>query len=561
MYTNYLRLCCLCAFCLFLAACTSGAPVATDAPPTSDTAAEQPSDIPLTSRPTERPTARAQPTTDIPPATLEAELSATLAAGLPPTATPDQTGSTFGGFEGVAVLPLAFEGNNRSLWAAFSYGFRTMDDSHFLAIYTYDEDGWQELDRFDLASSDYVDQAGVQQIELVPERAWIEVQSGAGAHSGVYNLLSFDGTTLRSEVEGVSASPGAGQLQDINNDGVSEVILNASNPYIFCYACGVSEVDYQVMRWDDGAMSRVALTPLPRSAAAELRQVMDEAIALAEAGLWQEAEMLARRAEELNAEEQNPTATWNIALIMLTARGRAEEARNGAYPLLDSLFYGDYTAITGILSGYSAQELFSQPNPLIVGTPAEGFEEQLITSITDYTTRTLEVRPQLATAYFLRGWASYLQNPQSNEALADVQRAAELEPDLPLFASSAEYLSSAQPEGAQPDDSQAIVAAARAYMQQRTGSAAETMITIEKLEGDYARVTIAPVEGSSDPLIAFLQRENGVWNVITDAEGPTPDIEGDVYRDLGIPDKLWNDLRDPDLTDSAPISDTSQQAP
>jgi hypothetical protein len=443
-----------------------------------------------------------------------------------------------GGFEGVNVLPLEVPAGEPPLWAAFSLGF-SIDQQHFVAIYRRAADGWRELDRLLLDTSDVVFEESVRQVEVAPGRVWLEVESGAGAHGGIYALLSFDGTTLREEVMGFSASPGAGALDDLNGDGVPEVVLDQSDYYVFCYACGVVEVNYQVLRWNGTKMVEVTLERLPDTAPDALQQANNEAVILARAGLWQDAALLAEQADQINATlpEPNPTADWNSNLIALTAEGRAEHARVGTYPLLGNLFYGDYTSVLGILSGYSAEELFSRPNPLIAGTVAEGWEEQLIEQIETYTSQALAVRPDLAEAVFLRGWARYLADPTSEAALADVQHAAELEPAQPLFADSVEYLRS----GPVPtDDNQAVVAAAQAYMQQRTGTPSDAEVVVEKLEGNYARALIEPAGEQGEPLRVFLRREQGIWSVIADVNAP--EIDRDAYRSLGIPESMLSDL-------------------
>jgi hypothetical protein len=240
----------------------------------------------------------------------------------------------------------------------------------------------------------------------------------------------------------------------------------------------------------------------------------------------------------MNEEERSNMVTWNSLLIQLIAEERADHALASEYPLLGNLFYGDYTAVMGILSGYSVEELFSQPNPLIVGTVAEGFESRLVETIKAYTTRALAARPDLAEAYFLRGWAHYLENPTSTAALEDVQQAADLAPEQPLIAASVDYLSNEQPADAQ-DDTEAIIATAQAYMQQRTGAEREFTVVVEKQEGDYARVSIADTEDSGDPLITFLKRENGVWSVVADTSEPSQSVED--YRQYGIPETLLDE--------------------
>jgi hypothetical protein len=59
----------------------------------------------------------------------------------------------------------------------------------------------------------------------------------------------------------------------------------------------------------------------------------------------------------------------------------------------------------------------------------------------------LGVKPDLAPAYFLRGWALYLAAPAKNTALAkaDVDKAAALAPGDPLFRQSAQFLAAGSP--------------------------------------------------------------------------------------------------------------------
>lgn len=534
---------------LLLAAC-GGAPAGSVPPAPAEPTLAAPAEasaLPAASpASTPAPTATPSPTTRVPIPTLEAELEATVAAGLPISPTPgdNEDEPAFGGLEGVSVLRLETAGEAAPLWAVFTLGF-SFEQAHFLALYTYAAGEWQELGHVDLEFSDVLFADGVQQVDVTPDRLWIEVQSGAGAHGGVYDLLSFDGSTLRKEIAHTHPrAGGAGRLQDLNDDGTPEVILNQSDDYIFCYACGVVEVNYQVLRWDGTRMVEVTLTPLPDSAPPELRQVNNQAIALADAGLWQDAGMLTSEIDAANASIQDATATWNSALIGLTAEARAAQARRGSYPLLGSVFYGDYTAVIGIFSGYSPEEIFSLPNPLIVGTVAEGFEQALVESIVSYTTRALQQKPDLATAYFLRGWAHYLQDPQSTSALADVQQAADLEPAQALFTQSLTLLGQQQASGLPGATTQqeAIRAAATLYMQNRVGDNVTPVVTIEKLEGDYARATIASETGEGEPLLVFLKYENGRWIVLADVDSPSKGIDLDSYRKLGIPESLLLDL-------------------
>ena len=379
-----------------------------------------------------------------------AELKAMIEASLPPTPTPDTSGFSPGGIVEVGVLPLTVSSGSPPLWAAFSVGMRRFDplQNHFVAIYTRNEAGWQELTRLELGEvsdsealgPDYVSQGWVRQVNVEPSRIWLQLEGGVGAHSGTYHLLSFDGQALKVEVTGFNPSPGGSRVEDLNGDGVLEVLLDATDYYVFCYACGMRLVNFTVLRWDGSQMVEVPLTPLPESASTDLRDLNNRAVELAQAGLWKDALATIEQALALNAQDE--TVAWNAALIRLTAEARRPpyDYESIGYPLLDRIFYGDYAAALDVMHPYSVEELFTQPSPLVVGTVAENFEESLIQHIQTSTTQALQVQPDLAAALFLRGWATHLSNPGSPEALADIERAAELDPNEPLFTQSVTYL-------------------------------------------------------------------------------------------------------------------------
>jgi hypothetical protein len=127
---------------------------------------------------------------------------------------------------------------------------------------------------------------------------------------------------------------------------------------------------------------------------------------------------------------------WNAIYINLVADSRALSVKEGAYPLLSLMFYGDYPAILDLMRVYPVSTLFGKPNPLVVGTVAEGFESQLVDWINDFTSRTIMLKPNLAAPYFLRGWAAYLEDSHSENAVKDIETAVRLAPEERLFAES-----------------------------------------------------------------------------------------------------------------------------
>jgi len=369
---------------------------------------------------------------------------------LPPTPTPDASGFSPGGISEVNVLPLTVTEGSQPLWAVSSFGFRNFETEqyHFVAIYTYDDAAWQELARLELAESPesfdvgpgYLSENSVTQVFIEPSRIWLQVEGGFGAHGGTYHLLSFDGKTLQVEVANLSPSPGAGSLADLNDDGTLEVMLNTTDPYVFCYACSVRKVAFQVLTWDspNQRMFELSIQPMLMGQQGHpARKPTNRAVELAEAGLWKDALAKIIEAKEVAAQAAEPTDSWTLewdyVLIKLHADAMAEEVTQSPYPLLSNIFYGDYAAALDLMRPYTAEQIFSPESPLIVGTVAEGWEETLSDWIVGSTNLALEAQPDLAAAYFLRGWATYLVKPDSPEAQADIERAAELAPEEPLF--------------------------------------------------------------------------------------------------------------------------------
>ena len=376
---------------------------------------------------------------------VEAELRATVMASLPPTPTPDAPGGVPWSEVDVGVLPLSGGEGDPPLWAVFTQGRRTYDpdQGHFVAVYTHDGQDWQELDRVVLTScAEYVGSESLAQVKFEPSRTWLELQSGAGAHGGCYDLLSFDGESLRFEASNSHSSPGAGWVEDLDGDGSPEVVLDLTETYVFCYACGLRYPRFSVLRWDGERLAEVQLSALPQAAPTELRSLNIRAVELAQAGLWKDAQEVIGQA--LTADVQDPiaeaTVAWNGALIGLHAKALADQVGGGVYPLLENAFYGDYDAAVGAMRPYSVEEIWGPETPLVVGTAAEGWEFELSTWISQATNLALRAQPDLAPALFLRGWGAHLRTPGDAKAVADVERAAELAPNDPLFAQSAAYL-------------------------------------------------------------------------------------------------------------------------
>ena len=361
-------------------------------------------------------------------------------------------------FDGLRALALAVPVGNVPIWAVHSSGSRfglldAEEPSHFVAIYTREGAEWRELARLDLANegsdtpeADYLSEESVRQAMVEPSRLWLEVHGGVGAHSGTYQLLSFDGTALRIEVAGFNSFGELGRVADLNDDGVAEAILDQSDAYVFCFACGVRTVDLRVYRWDadQQRMLPVALQMIPVLRGNPAAASVNRAVRLAEHGLWKDALSQISIAGDIAGEVAEPairqTLDWNHVVIKAHVDVHVRAATEGPFPLLANVFYGDYEAAVELMTGLTAGQIFDLETPLVAGTVAEGPLPALSDRIIESSTMAIEARSGLAAAYFLRGWANYLNDPDGRLALADVSRAADLSPDEALFAHAEAHL-------------------------------------------------------------------------------------------------------------------------
>ncbi len=322
-----------------------------------------------------------------------------------------------------------------------------------------------------------------------------------------------------------SSAPGAGYVQDLNGDGLEEVVLDLTEPYVFCYACGVRLVDFSVLRWTGAQLEAVNLALLPDSAPAEARDANNLAVRFAEGWLWADARSTIAQAAALAPDDA--TVAWNKVVIDLLATGR-DMARNDAYPLLENLFYGDYGAVRDEMAAVGVDNLFGADTPLIVGTMAESWVDDLATWIDLATTKALTLDPDLPMAHFVRGWIALHVNPSDPAGLADIQRAAELAPNEPLFTNSVALLTgSRSPAAASPatvervrfaPNSTAYAFTADLILGQPQGyvlniSAGQTLFVTAS---DGTRVSLMGPNGTAVPVAGWV---GDVWQFAIPANG------------------------------------------
>ena len=380
-----------------------------------------------------------------------------------------------GTWESVEVLPLTPD-----LWAAYTSGFRAFDPlkNHAVAIFSQEDGFWIELGRVELECGDYVDSRSIRQVALDQTSIWLAADTGAGAHSGCFDLLRWDGAALTIAASGFNSSPGAGDVRDVDGDGQPEVVLNATDPYVFCYACGVRLYNISILRWDGTQLLPVELSPLPDDTVADLREANNRAVELAGASLFPAALPLIDAA--LGYAPSDERVYWNHKLIHALAQGRSDYAGSTPYPLLNWVFYGDWDAAQAELSEYTPAQLFDPQRVLLQETAAAGWEEALADWILAYSGPALAAQPELAPAWFLQGWAHFLKDPSDPAVRTDVEQAARLAPDEALYRASLEQLQ------------------ARGISQPTATTSAPSPVTVERVR--------FPVGGTSATLQPILER-------------------------------------------------------
>lgn len=339
--------------------------------------------------------------------------------------------------------------DDRRLWVVYSSEMRNFDLNplvpHVIAIYEEAGGSWRELDRATLASPDAeIDYLGdVRQVTIVPGEVWIQIEGGMGAHGGGYYLFRFDGQALQRELAASSPSPGVGRIEDLNGDGMNEVVLDRSDPYVFCYACGVYYPFYQVYTWQNDRLVALAISDLTADQTAPFADLNRQAVAFAQADLWSDALAAINAAVAQAGAADPPTAAgslrWNQRLIQLIHDAQRDAIATSAYPLLNYVFYGDYAGAVELMRSYVPSDIFNPASPLLAGTVADGWQSELSAYLRDETERALAVAPDWAAIYFIQAWGKFLADPADPAIGDDLKRAAALAPDDRLFAETAAW--------------------------------------------------------------------------------------------------------------------------
>src|SRR5262245_51312832 len=84
------------------------------------------------------------------------------------------------------------------------------------------------------------------------------------------------------------------------------------------------------------------------------------------------------------------------------------------------------------------------------------------------------------------------------------------------------------------NDNEAVIVAARKYVTAHSAVSGFN-VSVEKIEGDYARVKVTPKNpGETDPAWVFLKHEKGIWRGLTIGTGFSPED----YAEFHIPHNI-----------------------
>ncbi len=325
---------------------------------------------------------------------------------------------------------------------------------HFAAVFRLDaERAWTEVARLEIESAPQrtrprLVQSGWRPPDGAP-MTWLLVEGGTGAHAGTLDLIGFDGSTLSSALSLITPRTNAGGLADLDGDGLLEVVVDDSDPYVFCYACATELKRETVYRWDGSRLAPVELRALASELPERVQAQVDRALALVGADLWREA-----AAAAASAAGQAPDVDdlrWLSILINRTASLRLASAGQIRQPLVTAVFAGEYRAAVDLMRAHEPPQTFALNGPLVVGTAAEHDVSTLAVRLLDFTERALALEPQRAAAHAVRALGLALASPdQLADARAAMRRAAELEPDDAFYSASLTFLQSVDQAPGEP---------------------------------------------------------------------------------------------------------------
>ena len=318
--------------------------------------------------------------------------------------------------------------DGQPLVVAFSYGLPPSEDTymHRVSVHAVGADSWDELARVDLECVSYLEESWLEQVDFEPNAVWMTVRGGTGAHGKCFELVRWDGAQLDVVISHFSGTFEAGSPVDLNGDGQLDLLLDISDSYIFCYACGVTQYLAELHYWDGEAFVKVVPTPLTDEHPENLKALNNRAIELANASLYADALAQIEQAEAMAPGDT--TVAWNAVWIRHHLEGSRREASRSKFPLLGHVFAGDWEAAFDLLWEIGLPTLISD-TPIPEEFVAVSSPLSLGAELVEHAAASVAVQPERAAIHALGAWGRFLIDPTDASVHGGFQRAAEIAPD------------------------------------------------------------------------------------------------------------------------------------
>ncbi len=300
---------------------------------------------------------------------------------------------------------------------------------HIVAVYRLNTDrSWSpEIARVEIDTAPQRT-GDTELVSIAPGGDWIVIRAGTGAHAGTLDVIRVNPVrgTLTTAISHISSRPNAGEITDLDGDGIPEFVLNTSNPYVFCYACAVEEHSVAIYRWNGAALTEAPLQA-PSGLTGDVATAAARVVSLAEADLWRQAAALAVATSRRSPGDND--LRWLSTLVNQTAALRLAHAGSPGQPLLTNVLAGEYAAALQVMRAHAPQDAFALDGPLITDTAAELDLTTMAVTILDYTERALSQRPDEAPIHAVRALGLALASPDDlGRAREAASRAVDLAP-------------------------------------------------------------------------------------------------------------------------------------
>ena len=286
------------------------------------------------------------------------------------------------------------------------------------SVWQSSDDGAAELSSTELLSGGSLRSAdAVRAVDTASaNRAWLEAFGVAGAHGVTYDLLLWDGASLRAVVGHFTSAPGnvvaagaAAELRDLNGDGQLELVIDRTDPYLFYYTSQIWHADAAVLRRDGDEFREVTLALPSASVGEPALASARSAIAFAEAGWWGFALEHAEAALELAPDQEQ--LLWNAIVIRERGGAAFREAERSSVPWLGYVLAGDWRRAVEELRAIPHRNWLDLER-VLRGTSLEGLEPavaQLVDERAGAALAAAELMPpqRVAPVYLMRGLATW----------------------------------------------------------------------------------------------------------------------------------------------------------